>query len=83
MALTNVSKPSTTLTNSSKVVSYESWDTITTTWDTETRTWDDMASVMDNTTLNTDNLWSNRSFPWLMALPWQQTGGITNTSKPA
>jgi hypothetical protein len=48
MSITNISKPSTSLTNSSKVASYETWDTITTTWAGETRTWDDMGSLIDN-----------------------------------
>ena len=50
MSITNTSKPSApSFTNSTRVVPYETWDTITTTWDTETRTWDDMASNMSNT----------------------------------
>lgn len=83
MSISNTSKPSTSLANSSKVVQYETWDTNTSTWDTETRTWDEMGTTWTNTTLQTDPIWSARSFPWLMALPWQQTGGITNQSKPA
>jgi hypothetical protein len=83
MALTNISKPSTSLTNTAKVTSYETWDSITTTWASETRTWDDMGSLMDNISLDTDPLWSSRSFPWLMVGPWQQIGGMTNIAKPA
>ncbi len=48
MSITNVSKPSTTLTNTDKVSSGETWASITTTWATETRTWVDMASLIDN-----------------------------------
>ncbi len=56
MALTNTSKPTTSFTNITKVVNYETWDSITTTWATETRTWDDMASVMDNITKVSANI---------------------------
>lgn len=49
MAITNESKPTTSLTNSSKVSFAELWSTITTTWASETRTWADMASLIDNT----------------------------------
>lgn len=46
MALTNTAKPSTTLTNTSRVNSAELWSTITSTWASETRTWDECASVL-------------------------------------
>ncbi len=49
MAITNTSKPTPSVTNSSKVVQYETWDTNTTTWDTETRTWDEMISTWTDT----------------------------------
>ena len=48
MSITNVSKPTTTFTNSAKVASFETWATIATTWATETRIWLDCASVIDN-----------------------------------
>lgn len=48
MAITNVTKPTTTLTNSVKVVNYETWDSNTTTWNTEVRTWDQMGTKMSN-----------------------------------
>jgi hypothetical protein len=47
MAITNTSKPSSSITNSAKVASYETWNTITTTWATETRTWDDCQSLFE------------------------------------
>lgn len=50
MAIANVSKPSTTLANTSKVLGYETWATITTTWASETRTWLDCSSLFDNDT---------------------------------
>ena len=33
------------MTNSDKVASYETWDSISTTWTSETRTWLDMGSL--------------------------------------
>lgn len=84
MSITNVSKPSTTLTNATKVSFAETWGAIQTTWGSETRTWADCASLIDNTSLSlTDPLWSNRSFPWLLTTPWGTVStGITNQSKP-
>lgn len=49
MAIVNTSKPTTALSNSARVFSYETWDSNTTTWNTEVRTWDEMAAIMDNT----------------------------------
>lgn len=46
MTIKNLSKPSTSLTNSSKVSSAELWSTITPTWAAETRTWAQCASLM-------------------------------------
>ena len=48
MALTNVSKPTTTLTNITKVSFAELWSTILTTWDSEPRTWDATGSLFIN-----------------------------------
>lgn len=39
----------TPVTNVTKVLSYETFDTLTTTFDTETRTFDEMGTIMDNT----------------------------------
>jgi hypothetical protein len=84
MALVNISKPTTSLTNTTKVSSYETWDTNTTTWDTETRTWDDMGSLFDNVSKGTTGfLWSLTRFPWTETAPWLTDNGITNISKPA
>lgn len=49
MAITNTSKPTTSLTNTTKVSFAELWSTITTTYATETRTWLDTGSLVDNT----------------------------------
>lgn len=45
----NTAKPSTSLTNTSRVSFAETWATITTTWVSETRTWLETISLMDNT----------------------------------
>lgn len=81
MAIVNTSKPTTAIANSSRVSFAETWGAIQTTWASETRTWADAISLMDNTSILSDLLWSHRTYPWLLALPWQQSG-ITNSSKP-
>ena len=72
------------LTNTSKVSIGETWNTVATTWDSETRTWLAVSQLFTNQAMSTtDPLWSNRTLPWAMALPWQDTDkGITNESKP-
>ena len=49
MAITNIPKPATSITNTAKVNLAELWSTITTTWSAETRTWGDCISLIDNT----------------------------------
>ena len=48
MAITNTTKPSTTLANVAKVSSGESWASVTTTWATETRSWDAISKLITN-----------------------------------
>jgi hypothetical protein len=50
MSITNTSKPTTSLSNTSKVSFGETWTTITTTWGSETRSWLDTSSLIDNIT---------------------------------
>lgn len=50
MALTNVSKPSPAVTNSTKVSFGETWATETRTWAAETRTWLATGSLFTNIT---------------------------------
>lgn len=87
MALINTAKPAApSLTNATRVVSYETWDTNTTTFDTETRNWDAMGAEMTNTRRPSFGyLWGALSYPWLELTPWdnQYEGQITNTAKPA
>lgn len=53
----NVSKPSTSITNTQNTpVQYETWDSNTTTWDTETRTWDKMGTIWTNSTRPTASI---------------------------
>jgi len=57
MSITQTAKPSSSnLTNSAKVVSYETFDTNTTTFDTETRTFDEMGTTMTNTVRPTTSI---------------------------
>jgi len=61
-------------TNVSKVSVGETWATISTTWNTETRTWLAASQLITNVTMSpTDSLWSNRTFPWQLSTPWQQS----------
>lgn len=78
----------TPVTNTSKVLSYETWDSNTTTWDTEIRTWDDMGSLMENTTVKNlgsytvDEL-ASFSVEQLANVSFdRQFSPVTNTSKP-
>lgn len=83
MALVNESKPTTSLTNSTKINIGETWDSILSTWATESRTWDDMASIIDNISKGTIGfLWSVSRFPWTESTPWLTEGGISNIAKP-
>ena len=56
MSITNISKPTTTLANSTKINIGEVWNTDSFTWATESRTWDDMQSLIDNITKNSSSL---------------------------
>jgi hypothetical protein len=48
MAITNIIKPTTSLTNSLKVSYGETWGSITTTWAVETRTWLGVSQLLTN-----------------------------------
>ena len=50
MAITNQSKPTTTLTNSTKINIGETWASDLNQWQNESRTWNDMQSLIDNIT---------------------------------
>ena len=82
MAITNVSKPTTSFSNSSKVSIGETWATITTTWAAETRTWLAVSQLFTNTSRAFNQIWSSVLYPWLMLTPWLGDSEITNQSKP-
>jgi hypothetical protein len=50
MALTNQSKPSTSISNATKVLGGETWDSNPNTWNVETRTWDESGTLWTNGT---------------------------------
>jgi hypothetical protein len=50
MALTNETKPTTTLTNITRVAFAELWSLISTTWASETRTWSECGSLLTTET---------------------------------
>lgn len=62
MTMTNESKPTTTLSNSSKVSVGETWATITTSWSSETRTWEAISQLFTNPSKITSTL-TNTSKP--------------------
>jgi len=76
------------MSNSARVVDFETFDTLTTTFDTETRTFDEMGSTMTNTTVK--NLGSYTVEELASFTPEQlanvsfdrQFSPIINTSKP-
>jgi len=86
--ITNTSKPSTSVTNASKVNFAETWATITTTWATETRTWIATGSLFSNITRATNDiigLWTS-ALPWSLSTPWTTTttnSSVANIAKPA
>ena len=49
MSITNISKPTTTFANITKVSFAELWSTILTTWAAETRTWAQCVSLFSDT----------------------------------
>lgn len=83
MSITNQSKPTSSISNSTKINIGEVWDTDLNTWNAESRTWNDMQSKINNSIIGVSGyLWSIKRFPWLETTPWLSEGGITNQSKP-
>lgn len=56
MAITNVSKPSTTLTNTTRPSGGLTWALITTTWATETDNWLEASQLFSNATRQTSTM---------------------------
>lgn len=83
MAITNISRPNSSISNTSRANIGETWASIPTTWASETRAWIDMSSLISNTILVAVGLiWSTKRFPWTETLPWITEGGISNVAKP-
>jgi len=58
--------------NVDKVSIGETWATVATTWGTETGSWQSVSSLFTNVKVNTDPLWSSRTFTWELTSPWTQ-----------
>lgn len=56
MSITNTSKPAPSMTNTARVVSYETWNSNTSTWGSETRTWNQMGAIITNSTRPTPSM---------------------------
>lgn len=56
MPITNQSKPTTSITNTSKVSIGETWATIDTTWATEIRTWLAVSQLITNGTRQSSSI---------------------------
>lgn len=83
MALTNTSKPTTSLTNATKVSIGETWGSITTTWASETRTWLAVSQLITNISVDRGlALWAATVYPWTLPSPWTLGETMVNTSKP-
>lgn len=79
----NISKPTTSLSNTAKVSIGETWASITTTWVSESRTWLAVSQLIGNIGKGiTGFLWSISRFPWQELTPWSSEGGIINQAKP-
>jgi len=56
MAISNISRPTSSLINTAKVVGYETWSTITTTYASETRTWAATGTIFTNASKQSSSL---------------------------
>lgn len=83
MALINTSKPSSSISNQTKINIGETWDAATMTWNAASFTWDSTQSVIDNATKAFSGfIWAYSILPWQLTTPWIDTGIITNQAKP-
>jgi hypothetical protein len=84
MAITNTSKPSSSVTNATKINIGDTWNAILTTWASETRSWDATGSLVTNISKGISGfLWSVNRFPWTEIAPWSTEGGIINVTRPS
>jgi hypothetical protein len=81
MAITNVSKPTTSFSNSSKVSIGETWATVTTTWAAETRTWLAVSQLFTNTAKDIYGYLFSFIYPLSLPYPFASSG-LSNQSKP-
>ena len=59
MAITNISRPTSALTNTEKVSVGETWGSILTTWASETRTWLAVSQLVTNTAKTASSITNN------------------------
>lgn len=84
MPLVNTTKPSDSYANTVRPLTGETWATIDTTWASETRTWAEIGSLLNNSSkVYGGLLWAASNLPWQMLLPWVDSGGITNITRPS
>lgn len=77
----NQDKPTTGIVNATAPNQGETWDSIISTWATETNTWREVSQLMSNVSVAIE-LWSFKTTPWLLALPWStQSNSMINISK--
>lgn len=81
MAITNLDKPTPSISNSTKINSWETWNTISTRWSNEIRTWLFVSNIINSFT-DFGGLWSAVHFPWQDITPWLTGSNITNQLKP-
>jgi hypothetical protein len=78
----NESKPTSSMTNISRVSFGETWDNNLQTWNEDTTTWNASGSLMTNELISTNFFFSIRRTPFLETAPFTVGGGMTNQSKP-
>jgi hypothetical protein len=87
MAITNISKPSSSIANQTKINIGESWDSNTSSWDTETRSWNEMASLLENVARVGAEYLATEALDFLMTEDndylMTGVGLITNQAKPS
>jgi hypothetical protein len=84
MSITNQAKPTTSLSNATKINIGETWASITTTWATEARTWADMASIIDNVNKPLNDIILATPYPANNTIAWTtSTGSYTNNTEVA
>lgn len=82
MAITNVSKPTTSLANQTKINIGLVWSANLLQWQNESRTWADTTSVIDNLNKPTNDIVISTPYPANNAIVWTVSAG-TYTSNSA